>query len=780
MLWSRKYGARRTEVRKNRPDRGGNVFSELKARGVLGSLGVALAFALVASAIVTLREDAVPYKPGQYVPQDVISRVDFAFRDSERLAKVRQEKRESLPHVYKSTGDAWGALQAALSELPERVGDKDATRLPGNLATRLQVSKESDGILNVLRQFQPPEQKARYDRAVAGFVDELRSLIVLPRDQREQELSKASQRFVVNVSIPERGVAGTVPVGDTFPDGPDKALRDRMEAAAAKHFFFAPALAQKVVVFSLQSVTPTHTFDEAATVEAQNRAVASVPASEAVAHYKRNQILVEGNRVLSEEKWQLLRAEKEAFVRQLGGQAVKSKFGLAGLVFLITAVLSAYVHAYHRRVVRNHVRGVAIAALLASMLLLAQLAAIGTGPLYVFGLAPTILVAMIMTIAYDRRFALGVASMHGLLVTLALDQTIGFYIVVWVGTVTCCMTLDEIRTRSKLIEVGGLTAIAMMAATAAAGAVSLDPLRFIAQYCLYAGAAGLAVGFVVLGILPFVEKAFKITTAMTLLELADASQPLLKRLAIEAPGTYNHSLQVATLAEAAADAIGGNSLLCRVAAYYHDVGKINKADYFIENQSDGRNRHINLSPSVSLLIIIGHVKDGIELAKEYNLPASVLPFIQQHHGTTLIEYFYHRACTQQQQQQLQQHGQDGCGDGPAVPETQYRYPGPKPKSKEIAILMICDAVESAVRAMPEPNASRIEALVHELAMKRMMDGQFDECDLTFRDVELIERALTKTLLGIYHGRIAYPSQLQAAPATAGPAHPQPTVAARTA
>ncbi|HYE19422.1 MAG TPA: hypothetical protein VEA69_13310, partial [Tepidisphaeraceae bacterium] len=195
--------------------------------------------------------------------------------------------------------------------------------------------------------------------------------------------------------------------------------------------------------------------------------------------------------------------------------------------------------------------------------------------------------------------------------------------------------------------------------------------------------------------------------------------------------------------------------------------KINKADYFIENQLDGRNRHINLSPSVSLLIIIGHVKDGIELAREYNLPMSVIPFIQQHHGTTLVEYFYHQALKRE----------DAAGyDGPQVPETQYRYPGPKPKSREIAILMIADAVESAVRAMPEPNASRIETLVHDLAMKRLHDGQFDECDLTFRELELVERALTKTLLGIYHTRVQYPSTAAITGGPAGAAKP----AARTA
>jgi cyclic-di-AMP phosphodiesterase PgpH len=205
---------------------------------------------------------------------------------------------------------------------------------------------------------------------------------------------------------------------------------------------------------------------------------------------------------------------------------------------------------------------------------------------------------------------------------------------------------------------------------------------------------------------------------------------------------------VATLAEEAAEAIGCNALLCRVAAYYHDVGKIHKADYFVENQGDGENRHLNLSPSVSLLIIVGHVKDGVELAREYNLPTSIIPFIQQHHGTTLVEFFYHQAMTRQ--------GQPGAENEAAVAETQYRYPGPKPKTKEIAILMLADAAESACRAMTDSAPARIEAIVHELAMKRLLDGQFDECDLTMRDLEQVERSLIKTLLGIFHGRIAYP------------------------
>jgi putative nucleotidyltransferase with HDIG domain len=244
-------------------------------------------------------------------------------------------------------------------------------------------------------------------------------------------------------------------------------------------------------------------------------------------------------------------------------------------------------------------------------------------------------------------------------------------------------------------------------------------------------------------------------------------------LQLEAPGTYSHSLQVATIAEACAEAINQNSLLCRVASYYHDVGKINKPDYFCENQIDGVNRHMNLSPSVSLLIIIGHVKDGVELAKEYNLPTSILPFIQQHHGTTLVEFFYYQACTRQERQQ--------SPDQPAISEVQYRYPGPRPRSKEIAIVMIADAVESATRAMSDPSASRIEALVHDIIMKRLLDGQFDDCDLSMRELQQVERTCIKSLLSIYHGRIAYPSsaQLQATGTTSSATHPaSPT--ARTA
>jgi len=257
------------------------------------------------------------------------------------------------------------------------------------------------------------------------------------------------------------------------------------------------------------------------------------------------------------------------------------------------------------------------------------------------------------------------------------------------------------------------------------------------------------IGFLVLGILPFIERWFDITTGMTLAELRDPSQPLLRQLQQRAPGTYNHSLQIANIAEAAADAIRANGLLVYVGALYHDIGKMNKPDYFVENQAGGFNKHSKLRPAMSLLVIIGHVKDGIELAREYGLPRSIQHFIESHHGTTLVEYFYHAAKTRAEADQKE-----------SVTEVEFRYPGPKPRTKEAAILMLADAIESATRAMAEPNPSRIESLVRELSRKRLLDGQFDESELTFRDLSLIEDAMIARLCAIHHSRISYPSQKQ--------------------
>ena len=258
-------------------------------------------------------------------------------------------------------------------------------------------------------------------------------------------------------------------------------------------------------------------------------------------------------------------------------------------------------------------------------------------------------------------------------------------------------------------------------------------------------------GFLVTGCLPLIERFFGIVTDIRLLELADGSHPLLQELVRRAPGTYTHSMTVATLAETAAEAIHAHALLVRVGSYFHDVGKMLKPHYFIENQT-GENRHDALEPALSTLIIIGHVKDGIALAQQYHLPSPIIEFIASHHGTTLVEYFYREA--------MRLHDTGGepgsVSSRGADLEACFRYPGPKPTTRELGILMLADAVESTSRSLANPTPGSLQKLVHDLLMKRLLDGQFEESGLTLTELHGIEEALCKSLIALFHARIKYP------------------------
>jgi hypothetical protein len=751
----RKFRPRRVEIRKNRPDLS-SVWQTITTPQVMAAIGIAAGFWVAAAGITTLREQMVRYRPDQYAQEDILSRVEFGFINAERETEIKQEASAAAPRVFRAVPKAFGELEAALLALPE-----DVSRvLPEQLPRELRLDS---GAITKLKRIQV-DGADDYKKWVKTYVESLRGLrdkgrlVVLSRaDLQEEGLAPERSKVKLQGIGPaseflemEKGRVFAARKGAATTEA-QRADLLTLIAPLADQSFTAP-LASNIAGFTVDTLLPTHELDADASTREQRAAADRVSLWPARRHILGKAILVPKGQYITQAAWKILAVEQRAFVDHMAQMAWKSRLlthiGMAGIVLLLTMAMAGYVAAFQPRIVRNWMRGLAISGLLLAMLLLAQLAGVGAEPLLLFGIAPTILVAMILAIAYDQRFAMGIASLHGLLVTAALDQGIGFLLIMWVGILTCCFLLDEVRTRSKLVEVGGLTALAMIFAAAAVAATEMQPRGVIGHDALYAGAAGLGVGFIVLGLLPFIEKAFKITTSITLLELADVSQPLLRRLSMEASGTYNHSLQVASLAEAAAEAVGADSLLCRVGSYYHDIGKMNKAEYFCENQAEGRNRHLNLNPSVSLLIIIGHVKDGVELAREYHLPPAILPIIQQHHGTTLVEYFYHQACRQ---------SDAALHEQPSVSDMQYRYPGPKPRSRETAIVMIADVVESASRAIVEPTANRIESLVHDIVMKRMLDGQFDETDLTFSELRVIERTLVKTLLGIYHGRLAYPS-----------------------
>jgi hypothetical protein len=381
---------------------------------------------------------------------------------------------------------------------------------------------------------------------------------------------------------------------------------------------------------------------------------------------------------------------------------------------------------------------------------------------------------MILAIVYERRLAMVLCLVVSLMITVALGQSLAEFIILNAAAAGPVLMVNRIRSRSKLIYVGLNGAVVVFVTALGVGVLSgqtfgaglathlgptgtggeLTQAAFLGRLVSGAGWLGLCVvlaGFLMTGLLPFIERLFDVQTDISLLELGDAAHPLLQQLAQRAPGTYNHSINVASLAEPAAEAVGGNGLLARVGAYFHDIGKMLNPSYFVENQSENGNQHAFLKPAMSTLVIIAHVKDGADLARQHHVPRSVIDFIEQHHGTTLVEYFYRQA----ERNSLQSPGAD------EVDESSFRYPGPKPQTKEAAVLMLADASEGACRTLVEPTPSRIENVVHDLALKRLLDGQFDECGLTLKELHLIEECLIKSLSAVYHGRIKYPDQQSA-------------------
>jgi len=322
----------------------------------------------------------------------------------------------------------------------------------------------------------------------------------------------------------------------------------------------------------------------------------------------------------------------------------------------------------------------------------------------------------------------------------------------------------QVRRRSKLIRAGVGVGVAIWLCALCFGLITINfypptdnDWGMIGIQSALALGNGIVTAMLVGGALPLLEHLFQITTDISWLELSDLNHPLLRRMTIEAPGTYHHSLVVANLAESAAEQIGANATLCRVCSYFHDVGIFVKPQYFTENMSFERNPHDDLAPSMSALIIIAHVKEGVDLALKHKLNQRIIDIIQEHHGTSLVYYFYQRAL--QQQEDARAGGKIMNireEDIPEVEEESFRYPGPKPQTKESAIVSLADIVESASRSLEKPTPQKVEQLVNELIEERIADGQLDECDLTLGELRVIAERFRFTLMTMLHTRIAYP------------------------
>ncbi len=356
-------------------------------------------------------------------------------------------------------------------------------------------------------------------------------------------------------------------------------------------------------------------------------------------------------------------------------------------------------------------------------------------------------------------------SLWGALVYKAIDP-IFLVMSLICGFIAVFVTLD-VRRRNQLVRAGFFVGVSTWVMALIFGligpifweSIGATPWQVIGWQSAAAIGSGVITAFVVSGALPLFESVFRITTNISWLELADLNHPLLKRLVIEAPGTYHHSLVVANLSEAAAETIGANAARCRVCSYFHDVGKLVKPDYFTENMRRDRNPHDELAPTMSALIIIAHVKEGVDLALKHNLNQEIIDVIQQHHGTSLVFFFYKRAL--QQQEDARAGGKIMNireEDIPEVREESFRYSGPRAQTKETAIISLADAIESASRSLERVTPQKVDQLVTDIIEKRLLDGQLKECDLTMTELEEVAESFKRTLQSMMHSRVAYPDE----------------------
>lgn len=447
--------------------------------------------------------------------------------------------------------------------------------------------------------------------------------------------------------------------------------------------------------------------------------------------------------------------EQYEMLRTLGvvgvDQSNRSLFGsmlLAGIAVALTGLL---LWRFRPQVLATDSRLLVVGligllTLLLGMLMQSFHEALGPGAAY---LMPIAFSSILLTILSDKQVALFVAVIIAALGALFSEvEPLAHATVGLVGGLTGLLAVGRVESRTDLYRAGLMVSIAnmltIMALRLMDGASLLE--RAVWLDVTLGAANGLIVGVLVTGALPLFESVFGVLTPLKLLELANPNHALLKRLLVEAPGSYHHTIFVANMCEAGAEAIGADAIMSRVGAYYHDIGKVKRPYFFVENQF-GENPHDKLPPSLSALIITSHVKDGVEMAREARLPREVIAFIKEHHGTMLVSYFYHMASK--------------GGQSEYVLEDDFRYDGPKPQSKETAILMLADGCEASVRAMHQKSPlslEQIEAQVRRIFDDRLKQGQLEECDLTFRDLEVLVKTFVRVLSGVHHARIEYPTE----------------------
>ena len=503
-------------------------------------------------------------------------------------------------------------------------------------------------------------------------------------------------------------------------------------------------------VILVEFMKPNIIYNKETTERRQQNRLDRVPRNQGI--MLQDEMIINANQRITPDIYQKLTSLAVAITKQekreTGWDKVISYLGRLMVVSVVISFFFTFLLTYRSHIFNEWKLVLLIAMIFAIM--------IGLTDLFVFRfefseyLIPISVAAMLLTILFDARIGfMGTVSIT-LLSGILIGNNLEFIVTIIFISFVAMYMVRRLRTRSQFLT----TILAMMVASLlvviAHGLYKVHSWQDMQIDLIYLMVTSILTPIITYGLIGIVEVSFGVTTDLTLLELLDFNHPLLKRMQRDANGTFNHSIVVGNLAEASADAIEARALLCRVGAYYHDIGKMVRPEYFIENQYSGENKHNGLTESMSAKIIRNHVSEGLKLAAEYSVPKIVSDFIPMHHGTTRVEYFYRKALEN--------------ANGKTIDENAFRYPGPKPNSKETGILMLCEAIEAAVRSIKNPDIFKVEDLIDKIIKKRLDEGQLDECPLTFDDLRRIkgtvegQTGMLPVLRGIYHIRIEYPEE----------------------
>ncbi|AMV17979.1 HD family phosphohydrolase [Planctomyces sp. SH-PL14] len=714
------------------------------------------------------------YRNGDQIPHGIAAKIDFERVDEKGTDRERAKAEEKVPFIFRNEPerlrDLPQQLRAALGEIAQsstvdQVSPatqrafglvKDTTSLPASDGSalfeandpafryeQLKATLVAEGMQSVQTRIEDiGDDFLKFIRPLErnGVIseDDIRTGRI-QRDSRIRVLTERKEDPALDLLLPQ------VTLADQLNDAGD------LGKAWLSYPSLKDELRPAVSLWLIRSIEPTLRFDQRETRLAQSKARDAVP--QLMQRFLRGDLLVPPGVTLDAEMLQVLHDEYDANERTVPWAMRLARMAVVLLMLCVFVVIGGfYIVLNEPRLAQSTHRlgvllgGVVFTAFVARWMSLDPLRG---------EILPVLTFVMVVAIAYNQDVAMLTAFSLCLILTLATRVQLDEFVTLIATCGAAVLPLKRVASRSSLVKIGFGTAAAHLFIRAGIGLLASESFVEVVSnhalliHCLKGAAWCVAAGYLVAGSLPFIESTFGVVTDIKLLELCDPSHPLLQELVRRAPGTYNHSIAVGSIGEAAAESIGANGLLVRVGAYFHDIGKMLKPQYFIENCRAGEgNLHESLNPAMSTLIIIGHVKDGVELGRQHHLPQQIIDFIQQHHGTTLVEYFFHEA--RKDAEKDPDHRTD-------AEEHSFRYPGPKPQTREAGVLMLADAVESASRTLEEPTPGRIENLVEKITMKKLMDGQFDECSLRLTDIHQIEQSLIKSLIGIYHGRVRYPS-----------------------